>query len=114
MSQYQSCHQKHSEWLIMVYLAGDNNLSSQTIALLQELEAADHDSNVRVVAGFDSASPLPRGARYLEIKRHRYDSPYKKLHWPLHNDLMYPGHIVVNPDSIFRGRCPKDRSRLRQ
>ena len=99
MSQYHSCHKKESKWLVMVYLAGDNNLSAQTIAFLQELEAAEHDRNVRVVAGFDSASPLPKGARYLEIKRHRYEGGHHKtFHWPLHNDLMYPGHIVTYPD----------------
>ena len=112
MSQYHSCHKKESKWLIMVYLAGDNNLSAQTIAFLQELEAAEHDSNVRVVAGFDSASPLPKGARYLEIKRHRYEGGrHKTFHWPLHNDLMYPGHVVTYPDfceTLKGGAKPPD------
>jgi hypothetical protein len=112
MSQYHTCHKKHSDWLIMVYLAGDNNLSAQTIAFLQELEAADHDRNVRVVAGFDSASPLPKGARYLEIKHHRYDGRhYKRFDWPLHNDLMTPGHVVVYPDfceTVKGGAKPPD------
>jgi hypothetical protein len=98
MADYK-CKKKYSEWLIMVYLAGDNNLSPQSIAYLQELEAATHNKNVRVIAGFDPSMPLPRGARYVEIKRHLDPShPYKKMNWPLHNDLVSPGHVVVSPD----------------
>lgn len=91
---------KKSEWLIMIYLAGDNNLSASSIALLQDLEAARQSCHVRVLAGFDSATPIPQGARYVEIKRHR-DEPSafaRRMDWPLHNDLVSPGHIVVSPD----------------
>lgn len=91
---------KKSEWLIMIYLAGDNNLSASSIALLQDLEAARRNRHVRVLAAFDSASPIPQGARYVEIKRHR-DEPgafARRIDWPLHNDLVTPGHIVVSPD----------------
>jgi hypothetical protein len=87
-----------SKWLVMVYLAGDNNLSANAIAILQELEAAKHDPNVRVIAGFDSPTPWPKGARYVEINRHTYSSPNHKIDWPLHNDLVQPGHLVVTPD----------------
>src|SRR4051794_18426710 len=55
---------KHSEWLLMVYAAGDNNLSANSIALMQDLEAANHREEVRVLAAFDSATPIPQGARY--------------------------------------------------
>ena len=98
---------KTSEWLVMVYLAGDNNLSAHSIACLQELEAANYNSDVRVVAAFDSTTPWPKGARYLEINRHRDASnPYqKKIGWPLHNDLVKPGHMVVSPD--FCGTIPR-------
>jgi hypothetical protein len=103
MAQYNYPKRKRSEWLIMVYLAGDNNLSASSIGFLQELEAAKHDKDVRVVAGFDPNIPLPAGARYLEIKRHldpeNPENPYlKRMDWPLHNDLMAPGHVVVSPD----------------
>jgi cysteine peptidase C11 family protein len=100
MADYNCPKKKRSEWLIMVYLAGDNNLSASSIGFLQELEAAKYDRAVRVVAGFDPNIPLPRGARYLEIKHHLDpDNPYQKMmDWPLHNDLMAPGHVVVSPD----------------
>jgi hypothetical protein len=109
MSDEKYHGKKHSEWLIMVYLAGDNNLSAQSIQFLQELEAAKYDNHdVRVVAGFDSTTPWPKGARYLEIKRHLCPStPYKKLKWSLHNDLVQPGHIVVYPDFCEKLKTPK-------
>lgn len=90
---------KYSEWLILIYMAGDNNLSANTIAFLQELEDAGYDDNVRVFAGFDSATPLPKGARYVEINRHiKEPGPFGDMRWELHNDLVTPGHIVVTPD----------------
>src|ERR1044072_7138152 len=91
---------KYSEWLIMVYLAGDNNLSANTINFLQELEAARHNlRHVRVLAAFDSATPLPKGARYVEINRHLENpGPFGNMNWGLHNDLLTPGHIVVTTD----------------
>ncbi len=91
---------KKSEWLIMIYLAGDNNLSASSIALLQDLEAARRNRHVRVLAAFDSATPIPTGARYVEIKRERDEpGPFsRRIKWPIHNDLLTPGHIVVTPD----------------
>src|SRR5215213_1204324 len=105
------CPEKHSEWLVMVYLAGDNNLSSHSIGCLQELEAANYNADVRVVAAFDSTTPWPKGARYLEINRHRDPSnPYKKLEWSLHNDLVKPGHMVGSPDFCEKIKRPAKNS----
>jgi cysteine peptidase C11 family protein len=107
MADYKCPDNKYTEWLIMVYLAGDNNLSPQSIGYLQELEDATHNENVRVVAGFDPSMPLPRGARYLEIKRHLATAhPYEDMDWPLHNDLLAPGHVVVMPDFCKTKRQP--------
>ena len=91
---------KKSEWLVMIYLAGDNNLSASSIALLQDLEAAKPNRHVRVLAAFDSSTPIPKGARYVEIKRERDEpNPFsKRMDWPIHNDMVSPGHIVVSPD----------------
>jgi hypothetical protein len=68
MSANPDTQQKSSEWLVMVYAAGDNNLSANSIALMQDLEAANHIEEVRVLAAFDSATPIPQGARYLETR----------------------------------------------
>lgn len=108
MEEHQHPKKKHSPWLIMVYLAGDNNLSAFSIAFLQQLEAANPNGNVRVVAAFDSPTPWPKGARYLEVKRqHDPADQFKKMRWPLHNDLVQPGHIVVSPDFCEQYKQPK-------
>lgn len=92
------------KWLVMIYLAGDNNLSANSVAIMQELEAALPPSDeVRVLACFDSNTPRPRGARYLEINhRRRLTTNTGIRHWELHNDLVpfeeLPGHPVVTPD----------------
>ena len=105
MPEEKSAAKKHSEWLVMVYLAGDNNLSAHSIAFLQELENANFGTptnngkkHARVVAAFDSPTPWPKGARYLEIKSHQTLANPHRMKWPLHNDLIEPGHIVVSPD----------------
>lgn len=90
------------EWLVMVYMAGDNALSANCIAILQELEAACPPNDVRVVACFDSNTPRPRGARYVEINYRRHNYPHANINWDLHNDLVpfecLPGHPVEAPD----------------
>ena len=85
------------DWTIMVYIAGDNNLSAHSIAILQELETARRREGVRVLACYDSNAPLPKGARYLEIQHRRQTKPYP-MNWGLHNDLVDPGHTAVSPD----------------
>jgi len=104
---YDCKTKKESEWLVMVYLAGDNNLSAFSIGFLQELEAVKHNKNVRVVAAFDSTAPWPKGARYVEINRGDFQPhPCGKMDWPLHNDLVYPGHAVVSPDFCEKTKQP--------
>lgn len=86
------------KWTIMVYLAGDNNLSANSISILQELEAATCSSQVRVLACYDSNSPVPQGARYLEIQHGRHNHTHQ-WNWGLHNDITYPDEeIAVSPD----------------
>jgi hypothetical protein len=86
----------------MIYLAGDNNLSSNSIAILQELESANPPyEEVRVVACFDSNTPRPSGARYVEINRSA-NTTQPTACWDLHNDLVpfnnLPGHPVTAPN----------------
>jgi len=100
---------KHSKWLVMTYLAGDNNLSPYCIAILQDLEAANYPDDLRVVAAFDSPTPLSKGARYLEFKRDRDPArPHKQMKWALHNALVRPDHFVVSPDFCEQVAPAKD------
>ena len=104
---YDCQTKKDSEWLVMVYLAGDNNLSAFSLGFLQELERVQHNKEVRVVAAFDSTAPWPKGARYVEINRGQvHPHPCGKVDWPLHNDLTYPGHAVVSPDLCEKIKQP--------
>lgn len=87
------------KWTIMIYLAGDNNLTSNCIAVLQELEASKPNKDVKVLACFDSNTPRPKGSRYLEINTER--SVDTGLDWEIHNALVPPddrGHSIIPPN----------------
>lgn len=86
-------------WTILVYLAGDSNLTAYCISVLQQLEAVKYTDEVSVLACFDSNTPWPRGSRYLEINARRrcVDTG---LDWELHNDLVPPedrNHKFIPP-----------------
>lgn len=77
------------KWTIMVYLAGDNDLSSFCISVLQQLEAAHYREDICVLACFESNTPWPKGSRYLAVNcKHREGK--KVLDWEIHNDLIKP------------------------
>jgi Clostripain family len=87
------------KWTVMVYLAGDNNLTANCISVLQQLEAVKYDDSVCVLACFDSNTPWPKGSRYLAIncRRRHVDNG---LNWEIHNDLIPPderGHKFIPP-----------------
>ena len=44
---------KKAEWTVMVYLAGDNNLSPECLFALTEMKEADPGEEIHVVAQFD-------------------------------------------------------------
>jgi len=84
----------------MVYLAGDNNLTSNCITVLQQLEAVKYKRDVTVLACFDSNTPWPKGSRYLAING-KWRKNNKKLDWEIYNDLIVPyerGHHIETPD----------------
>src|SRR5258706_363705 len=87
-----------SKWTIMIYLAGDNNLTANCISVMQELEAANPSKDIQVLAGFDSNTPRPQGSRYLEVNRRLGFK--NNMDWAIHNDLVPPdqrGHNIVAP-----------------
>lgn len=85
-----------AKWTIMVYLAGDNDLTSYCVSLLQQLEAVKYGKDICVLACFESNTPWPKGSRYLRVNcRHR---PVTKVFdWEIHNDL-------INPNANGHGR----------
>lgn len=78
---------KIPKWTVMVYLAGDNNLTSNCITVLQQLEAVKYNEGVRVLACFDSNTPWPKGSRYLVING-KWRKNNKELDWEIYNDLI--------------------------
>ena len=92
--------QKTPRWTIMVYLAGDNNLTTNCISVLQQLEAVKYKRNVRVLACFDSNTPWPKGSRYLAINC-KWNKNNEDLDWEIYNDLIITekrGHKINPPD----------------
>jgi len=57
--------QSHTGWLVMLFLAGDNNLGEEMVATLQDILAEGAPGDDRIVAQFD-----PSG---LGIATQRYD-----------------------------------------
>ena len=91
---------RRPKWTVMVYLAGDNNLTSDCITVLQQLEAVTYRKNIRVLACFDSNTPWPKGSRYLAINR-KWRKNNKDLDWKMYNDLIVPkdrDHDIEAPD----------------
>ena len=87
------------KWTVMVYLAGDNNLTANCISVLQQLETVEDDDSICVLACFDSNTPWPKGSRYLAINCRRKHTD-NGLNWEIHNDLIPPierGHAFTAP-----------------
>jgi len=94
-----------AKWTVMVYLAGDNNLTANCITVLQQLEAVKYDAlkntdEICVLACFDSNTPWPKGSRYLAINGKRIKND-EHLNWEIYNDLIITqkrGHAMTVPD----------------
>src|SRR6185295_6163179 len=52
------------EWTVMVYLAGDNNLSADCVWALTEMKEGMSSDNINVIAQFDPCDGLARTRRY--------------------------------------------------
>ena len=50
----QSRPREKSKWLAMVYLAGDNNLSTESVFALTEMEKVGSDEDLFIIAQLDS------------------------------------------------------------
>jgi len=56
---------KKAAWTVMVYLAGDNNLSTECLFALTEMKKADPGEHINVVAQFDPRDEFLPTHRYL-------------------------------------------------
>ncbi len=57
-------------WTVMVYLAGDNNLTTECMFALTEMKQADLGTEINVIAQFDPSDPFLPAHRY-EIDKQR-------------------------------------------
>lgn len=101
-------NRRKTKWTVMVYLAGDNNLTANCVSVLQQLEEVKYNKDVCVLACFDSNTPWPKGSRYLAVncKRREVDN---NLDWEIHNDLILPkdrDHDLIVPDFCATASAP--------
>lgn len=68
---------KKAAWTVMVYLAGDNNLTSECMFALTEMKKATLGDEVNVIAQFDPSDPY--------LPTHRYEINRRK---DLYNDVI--------------------------
>ena len=80
---------KKAVWTVMVYLAGDNNLSSECLFALTEMKKAAPGKQIRVIAQFDPQD------KYLPT--HRYEINRKGPNSTLFEDIIDEAHY--NPDT---------------
>jgi hypothetical protein len=80
---------KKAVWTVMVYLAGDNNLSSECLFALTEMKKAAPGKHIRVIAQFDPQD------KYLPT--HRYEINRKGPNGTLFEDIIDEAHY--NPET---------------
>ena len=88
------------KWTVLVYLAGDNNLTANCITVLQQLEAVAYTKDIRVLACFDSNTPWPKGSRYLAVNGKWFPND-ETVNWEIYNDLILAkerDHEIQAPD----------------
>lgn len=78
-------------WTIMVYLAGDNNLTTECMFALTEMKgAALNDKNFNVIAQFDPCDP------YLPSHRYKIDPANKSIY----QDIFDCARYYKNTDEV--------------
>ena len=62
-----------TKWLVMVYQSGDNNLSNDMVASLQEMQEVTSHTGLKITAQFDPVGAAPRFVELLpdRCKRER-------------------------------------------
>ena len=77
-------------WTVMVYMAGDNNLSAAGESDLDEMRQVEDSENINVIVEFDNAGDL--GSRRIRVRHQGRDEPAHAL------DEVDSG----DPETLFR------------
>lgn len=72
--------QTKAAWTVMVYLAGDNNLTSECMFALTEMKEAVLGKEINVIAQFDPSDPY--------LPTHRYEINRSGIRRGLHHDII--------------------------
>lgn len=104
---------KKAAWTVMVYLAGDNNLTSECLFALTEMKKADPGDEINVIAQFD-----PRD-EYLPT--HRYEINRRGSDTSIFDDIIdrasfdqKNGEVRFAEESTFAESLAKSRARYRK
>lgn len=86
---------KKASWTVMVYLAGDNNLTTECMFALTEMKKATLNEEVNVIAQFDPSDPY--------LPSHRYKINRRKNEKDLYSDITdYACYRKIKREVTFR------------
>jgi len=86
---------RNAAWTVMVYLAGDNNLTTECMFALTEMKRAAFGKHLNVVAQFDPQDPHLPTQRYYIKKRGKRKSFY-------HDIIDRAGYVGNNGEVRFK------------
>lgn len=99
-------------WTVMVYLAGDNNLTTECMFALTEMKLADLGQKINVIAQFDPSDP------YLPTHRYHIQRCGKKKSF--HHDIIdracyvnEKGEVKFERESACAEKLAADREHMR-
>lgn len=104
---------ENAAWTVMVYLAGDNNLTSECMFALTEMKEAVLGKDVNVIAQFDPSDPY--------LPTHRYEINRSSKSTNLHHDIIdharfYKGRgeVIFRKESTKACSLAKERKTARK
>lgn len=99
-------------WTVMVYLAGDNNLTTECMFALTEMKLADFGQQINVIAQFDPSDPyLPTHRYHIQRCGHR-----KSFHHDIIDRACYvtdKGEVKFQRESAAAERLAEKRAGMR-
>jgi hypothetical protein len=99
-------------WTVMVYLAGDNNLTTECMFALTEMKLADIGQQINVIAQFDPSDPY--------LPTHRYHIQHCGKKRSFHHDIIDracyvtdKGEVKFKNESAYAERLAAEREHMR-
>src|SRR5688572_55246 len=111
------------DWTVMVYMAGDNNLSADCIWALTEMKKVDVAEGINIIAQFDPSDGRARTRRYEisapDVQAHGMENGDRPLadfavdfaHYNPRTDEVHFAHESPTANALATGRKEKRRAR---